>query len=283
MNVPTTKISTLASALGAATTSDSSPQPSRSSTTLSGTSVVGSGDNSVSTFPTPRGGDAKPQRTSSRDDVRRRRGGLPRSHPPGPRVAPPAARKVGKITHREYRLLQSQTLLLLGTASLGLALFLLFTLPFAALVGLTVMVTSMGACLLVASSAAKAWYELQLEHPLGLIRHLPPTARTYLTQKSLNEVLCPSCSAESLPSLLSTTLSRHNSSSRGSLSSLPQEQQHRQRRGGDRVTLGNGRPPQANDARSAFSIVGTTGAVHDVMSTVDDRVRELVGTTRHRA
>ena len=66
---------------------------------------------------------------------------------------------VGKTTttQKEYRLLQSQTLLLVGTATLGFVLFLLFTLPFAALVSLTVMVTSMGACLLVASSAAKTW------------------------------------------------------------------------------------------------------------------------------
>ena len=254
-NAPNTKRSTLASASAPTTSSHSSPQPSRSSTTLSGM-VVGSNDNSVSTFlPKPRRGNAKPQRTSSDDGrQRRRRAGLPQSHnPPGHRAAPPASRKVGKATtHKEYRLLQSQTLLLAGTASLGFALFLLFTLPLAALVGLTVMATSMGACLLVASSAAKAWYEIQLEHPLGLIRHLPPTARAYLTEKSLNEVLCPSASAESLPSL-SSTLSRHNSSSRGSLSSLlPLEQQHHhhhhQRRAEERAKIGDGRPPQASDA-----------------------------------
>ena len=247
MNAPKTIKSTLASASGAPTTaSDSSPQPSRSSTTLSGT-VVGSTKNSVSTYlPTPRRRNAMPQRTSSSDDGRRRRRvGLPQSHPPpGRRVPPPVVHMVGKTTttQKEYRLLQSQTLLLVGTATLGFVLFLLFTLPFAALVGLTVMVTSMGACLLVASSAAKAWYEIQLEHPLGLIRHLPPTAREYLTEKSLNEVLCPSASAESLPSL-SSTLSRNNSSSRGSLLSLlPQEQQqnHHQRRSDERVEIFNG-------------------------------------------
>ena len=246
MNAPKTKASP------PTTASDSSPQPSRSSTTLSGM-VVGTNDNSASTFlPNPRRGNAKPPRTSCDDDGRRRRrrrhAGLPQSHPqPGHRAPPPASRKV-----KEYRLLQSQALLLAGTALLGFALFLLFTLPLAALVGLTVMVTSMGACLLVASSAAKAWYEIQLEHPLGLIRHLPPTARAYLTEKSLNEVLCPSASAESLPSL-SSTLSRHNSSSRGSLSSLlPLEQHHQhhhhQRRAEERVKIGDGRPPQASDA-----------------------------------
>ena len=251
MNAPKSKKSTLPSASAPTTASDSSPQPSRSSTTLS--------DNSVSTFlPNPRRGNAKPPRTPCDGDGRRRRrrrrrhAGLPQSHhPPGHRAPPPASRKV-----KEYRLLQSQTLLLAATALLGFALFLLFTLPLAALVGLTVMVTSMGACLLVASSAAKAWYEIQLEHPLGLIRHLPPTARLYLTEKSLNEVLCPSASAESLPSL-SSTLSRHNSSSMGSVTSLlPQEQHHHhhhhhhhhQRRAEERVKIGDGRPPQASDA-----------------------------------
>jgi hypothetical protein len=250
MNAP--KKSTLTSGAAPTTASDSSPQPSRSSTTLSGT-VAGSSDNSVSTYiPTPRGGNSEPQRTSPSDDGRRRRrAGLPQSHPPPGRRAPPphAARKTGKTAARkEYRLLQSQTLLLAGTSSLGFALFLLFALPPAALVGLTVMVASMGACLLVASSAAKAWYELQLEHPLGLVRHLPPTAREYLTEKSLNEVLCPSASVGSLLSLSSAL-----SSSRGSLSSfLPQEQNHHchrhHRRADERVEVGDGRPPRANGA-----------------------------------
>lgn len=241
---------------------DSSPRSSRSSTTPQScrrTTVAFGHDHhhsgsAVILSPTPRSNDGsagKPPRPSPRVLDGRRRSGQHhqqrqhRSPHTTPRVgvfvAPSpssSGRKVGcaKISHREYRLLQSQTMLLAGTAMVGFILFLLFALPVYALVGLTACVTSMGACLLVASSAVRTWYELQLEHPLGLIRHLPHTARAYLTQKSLNEVLCPSASTESLPSLLSSSsrhslspalsrnssspaLSRENSSSGGSLSS----------------------------------------------------------------
>ncbi len=111
--------------------------------------------------------------------------------------------------HREYQLLQSQTLFLIATAALSFVLFLLFTLPFAALIGLTVMVTSLGALLLVAYAAVKTKYHMELEHPLGLIRHLPPTVQTHLTEKSLHSCLSPKPSSESLSSL--SRYSHHNS------------------------------------------------------------------------
>mmetsp|Transcript_50903 Transcript_50903/g.108442 ORF Transcript_50903/g.108442 Transcript_50903/m.108442 type:complete len:123 (-) Transcript_50903:207-575(-) len=113
---------------------------------------------------------------------------------------------------------QRQTLLLLTTAALSFLLFLLFTLPLAALVGLTILVTSLGACLLVASAAVKTRYELELRHPLGLVRYLPESLRACLTEKSLHDCLSPSGSVESLPSL-----SRANHGSKGSLSSLSQQ------------------------------------------------------------
>mmetsp|Transcript_15556 Transcript_15556/g.29518 ORF Transcript_15556/g.29518 Transcript_15556/m.29518 type:complete len:204 (+) Transcript_15556:313-924(+) len=131
---------------------------------------------------------------------------------------PPAPARKAKNIHREYQIYQRQTFLLIGTASLSFLLFLLFTLPIAALVGLTVMVTSLGACLLVASAAVKTKYQLELQHPLGLIRHLPESLRAHLTEKSLHDcLLSPSASKESLPSL-----SREKHSSQESLSSLTQ-------------------------------------------------------------
>ena len=206
-NVPTTNSDT------------TSPQPSRSSTTLSGT-VIDSIDE---------------RKTPLRGNLKRRR---PRTELS---VSQPI---IAATTKREYRILRSQTLLLAGATTLGFILFILFTLPIGALIGLAIMMTSFLSCILVISSAAKTWYEIQLEHPLGLLQHLPSTAREYLIEKSLTEVLCPAMSSESLLSLrnssskgslhsLGLSLSQHNSSSKGSLSSLPQamhEQQQLQQR-----------------------------------------------------
>jgi len=80
-------------------------------------------------------------------------------------------------------------------------LFLLFTLPVGALIGLTLMVSSFGACVLVLASLLKTRYQMELQHPLGLIRHLPDTLQTHLTEKTLHEVLSPSASMDSLVSL----------------------------------------------------------------------------------
>ena len=122
--------------------------------------------------------------------------------------------------HREYQLLQSQTLFLLATVALSFILFLLFTLPFVALLGLTVMVTSLGALLLVSYAAIKTKYRIELEeHPLGLIRHLPQSVQTHLTEKSLHSCLSPTASTESLASL--SRFSNHNS-----LPQAPEQQQH---------------------------------------------------------
>jgi len=193
--------------------------PSRRSSMTSLSSMAGGGgssvDTSVFTHPTPRKSN---QQRPPRDGRRQR----------------PPKRKAKNI-EREYQLLQSQTLLLVGTASLSFLLFLLFTLPIAALIGLTVMVTSLGACLLVASAALKTRYHLELEHPLGLIRHLPQTIRAHLTEKSLHDCLSPSGSMDSLASLSQynhsskdslSSLSQYNSSSKGSLSTLTEHPQH---------------------------------------------------------
>lgn len=117
------------------------------------------------------------------------------------RPPPPPLNNSNVNMHREYQLLQSQTLILIATAALSFILFVLFTLPFVALLGLTVMVTSLGALLLVTYAAVKTKYRIELEHPLGLIRHLPPTVQTHLTEKSLHSCLSPKSSTESLSSL----------------------------------------------------------------------------------
>ena len=146
----------------------------------------GNVENSIFTFPTP-------PRNSNRQ-----------------RKRPPENNKA-----REYELLKSQTLLLIGTAGIGFVLFLLFTLPIQALVGLTILISSLGACVLVATSAIKTKYQLELEHPLGLVRHLPEKIRCHLTEVSLHDCLSPSGSMESL-----TTLSQLGS--KDSLSSMSQ-------------------------------------------------------------
>lgn len=202
------------------------PSKRSSATSLSTmTSSVGSSvETTVMAHPTPR-----------RSNKKR----LPHD---GRRSRPPLTREARNI-QREYQLLQSQTLLLVGTAFVSFLLFLLFTLPIAALVGLTVMVTSLGGFFLVTSAALKTRYRLELEHPLGLIRHLPESIRAHLTEKSLHDCIRPSDSMESLASLSQcnhsskdslVTLSEYNSSSKGSLSTLeehpqPSKQGNRQR------------------------------------------------------
>jgi hypothetical protein len=114
----------------------------------------------------------------------------------------------------QYKQLQ-QKLIIFGTAfTLGFVLFLLSILSPLALIGLTILITSLGACFVVSCAAVKTRYHLELEHPLGLVRHLPPNIRTNLTEKSLHECLSPVGSYESL-----ATLSQQHSS-KDSLSSL---------------------------------------------------------------
>ena len=130
----------------------------------------------------------------------------------------PALNKTGNLK-REYKIRQSQTLLLLITTTISFFLFLLFTLPFYALVGLTVMITFFGLGIVVATSAIKTRYLLELEHPLGLLRYLPQKVRVPLTEKSLHDCLIsPSASLNSLKSLSGGDDSKK--SSKNSLSSL---------------------------------------------------------------
>lgn len=88
---------------------------------------------------------------------------------------------------RQYQLLQSQTILLLGGSALGLLLFLFFALPMAAFISFVLMIASIGALVPVASSAVRARYELEMEHPLGLLRYLPESLRVLLTETSLHQ------------------------------------------------------------------------------------------------
>jgi len=220
---------------------DASPilshHPPRASTTSLSSMVEGGGGGSVdrtssaasSTNAPPNINNRPPRRPPPRRDPRRRQ--------PPPHTA--RARTPGKSIRREYQLLRSQTLLLAGTASLGLILFLLFTLPVAALVGLTLMVTSLGACVLVTCAAARTRYMLEMQHPLGLVRYLPENVREHLTEKSLHDCLGPSKgSTGSLATL--TSLSQNNSSSMGSLSSLTQQQQQQPPQQQHNLKNGNG-------------------------------------------
>ena len=167
-----------------------------------GGSVNNSVGNPIFTFPTP-------QKSNGT------RSGGGRGGQRGQQQGPPTRKRKAKNIQREYQLLQSQTILLVFTASLGFILFLLFALPIGALIGLTVMVTSLGACLLLATSAIKIKYQLEIQHPLGLVRYLPETIREHLTEKSLHECLRPSASMESFTSISQ----QHNHSSKDSLSS----------------------------------------------------------------
>lgn len=88
---------------------------------------------------------------------------------------------------RQYQLLQSQTILLLGGAALGLMLFLFFALPMTAFISFTLMIASIGALVPVASSAMRARYELEMEQPMGLLRYLPDSLRVLLTETSIHQ------------------------------------------------------------------------------------------------
>ena len=132
----------------------------------------------------------------------------------------PSHHKANNNLKREYKIRQSQTLLLLITTTISFLLFLLFTLPFYALVGLTMMTTFFGLGIVVATSALKTRYLLELEHPLGLLKYLPEKVRVPLTEKSLHDCLIsPSTSLNSLKSL-DRGGSGNSTSSKNSLSSL---------------------------------------------------------------
>lgn len=119
-----------------------------------------------------------------------------------PPLKPSHYRPKNNNLKREYKIRQSQTLLLLITATISFLLFLLFTLPFYALVGLTMMTTFLGLGIVVATSALKTRYLLELEHPLGLLKYLPEKVRVPLVEKSLHDCLIsPSTSLNSLKSL----------------------------------------------------------------------------------
>ena len=90
---------------------------------------------------------------------------------------------------RQYQILQSQTFVLLGSASIGFVLFLVFFLPFAALISLALMMTSLAALVPVALSTLQTRYQLELEHPLGLLRYLPESLRTLLTETTLHDYM----------------------------------------------------------------------------------------------
>lgn len=90
---------------------------------------------------------------------------------------------------RQYQLLQSQIILLLGSTSIGLVLFLLFALPFAAVASLAIMAASMAALVPVASSALQTRYQIEMEHPFGFLRYLPNSLRRMLLETSLHEFM----------------------------------------------------------------------------------------------
>lgn len=135
-----------------------------------------------------------------------------------------------KNIQREYNLLKHQLLLTITLTLIGFILFLLFTLSAPALIGLTILITSLGAVCIIATSAIKTRYYIELnEHPLGLIRYLPEVIRNHLVEKSLHECLSPCGSMVSLNSqyvysskgsLTTLNSSQGNFSSRGSLNSL---------------------------------------------------------------
>ena len=90
---------------------------------------------------------------------------------------------------RRYRMLRSQIMLLLGSSALGLLLFLFCALPLAAFASLLFVSASIGALVPVASSMLRAQYELEMEHPLGLVRYLPESIRIMLTETTLHEFM----------------------------------------------------------------------------------------------
>ena len=90
---------------------------------------------------------------------------------------------------RRYRMLRSQIMLLLGSSALGLLLFLFCALPLAAFASLLFVSASIGALVPVASSMLRAQYELEMEHPLGLVRYLPESIRIMLAETTLHEFM----------------------------------------------------------------------------------------------
>lgn len=93
---------------------------------------------------------------------------------------------------RQYQLLENQAFLLLGTTSIGFMLFLVFTLPFFALMSLALMTISLVALGPVATSAIRTRYQLELEQPMGLLRYLPDSIRVLLTETTLHEYMTDS-------------------------------------------------------------------------------------------
>lgn len=90
---------------------------------------------------------------------------------------------------RQYHLLRSQIILLLGSASIGLILFLFYALPLAAFISLALMTSSLTALAPVARSFLLVRYEMEMQHPLGLTRYLPDSLRVMLTETSLHDFM----------------------------------------------------------------------------------------------
>jgi len=90
---------------------------------------------------------------------------------------------------RQYQLLRSQIMLLLGTSSIGLILFLFYALPLAAFISLALMISSIGALLPVIQSIVRARYEMEMQQPGGLTRYLPEYLRVLLTETSLHDFM----------------------------------------------------------------------------------------------
>ncbi len=90
---------------------------------------------------------------------------------------------------RQYQMLQSQSLLLFGSASIGFILFLVFVLPFVALVSLALTTVSLAALVPVAFAAVRTRYEMELQHPLGLLRYLPDSIRVLLMETTLHDYM----------------------------------------------------------------------------------------------
>ena len=98
-------------------------------------------------------------------------------------------RQPNNSLQRQYQLLRSQIMLLLGTSSIGLILFLFYALPLAAFISLALMISSMGALLPVIQSIVRARYEMEMQQPGGLTRYLPEYLRVLLTETSLHDFM----------------------------------------------------------------------------------------------
>jgi len=98
-------------------------------------------------------------------------------------------RQPNNSLQRQYQLLRSQIMLLLGTSSIGLILFLFYALPLAAFISLALMISSIGALLPVIQSIVRARYEMEMQQPGGLTRYLPEYLRVLLTETSLHDFM----------------------------------------------------------------------------------------------